>query len=180
MENKNLIRDKMKILKQQVPDFQKTENAKIVFKKIESLTEFKIAKTILLYWSLPDEMPTHNFVEKWSNSKQVLLPALDGEEIILKQFISQKQMTAGKWGILEPNENECFSEKIDLVVVPGVAFDIKKNRLGRGKGYYDRFLTKINTFKIGICYDFQLIESVPANYKDVKMNAVITPSEFIR
>jgi 5-formyltetrahydrofolate cyclo-ligase len=180
MENKNLIRNKMKIMKLQVPDSQKLVDANDVFKKIELMTEFEMAKTVLLYWSLPDELPTHDFVEKWCNSKQIFLPVLDRDEIIVKQFSSQKQMTAGKWGILEPNEKKCFSEKIDLVVVPGVAFDIEKNRLGRGKGYYDRFLSRINTFCIGICYDFQLIKSVPVNSHDVKMNAIITPSKFIR
>ena len=82
-------------------------------------------------------------------------------------------------GIWEPNLTETFEGNIDLVVVPGVAFDTKKNRLGRGKGYYDRFFKKKRTIKIGVGFDFQLINSVPVNSWDKRLDMIITPSTTI-
>ena len=81
------------------------------------------------------------------------------------------------FGIDEPIGNVYDNpEKIDLIVVPGVAFDKKNNRLGRGKAYYDKLLKTANTFKVGICFDFQLIDSVPVDKYDIKMDLVISDS----
>jgi len=81
------------------------------------------------------------------------------------------------FGILEP-EGESFTElqDIDLIIVPGVAFDKNNNRLGRGKAYYDKLLNYVNCHKYGVCFDFQLVPNVPADQHDVKMDKVITDS----
>jgi len=79
-------------------------------------------------------------------------------------------------GISEPDLDKIFEGKIDLVIVPGIAFDWQKNRLGRGKGYYDRFFETNQLLKIGVCFDFQLIETVPNSEHDICMDIIITPS----
>jgi len=70
--------------------------------------------------------------------------------------------------------DEIFEGKIDLVIVPGIAFDWQKNRLGRGKGFYDRFFEKNNLLKIGVCFDFQFLETVPHSKHDIKMDIIVT------
>jgi 5-formyltetrahydrofolate cyclo-ligase len=175
MKDKIQIRKEIKDLKQDFPENQKQEEANAVFLKIESFPEFIHAKTILMYWSLPDELPTHRFIEKWSNCKQIVLPAIQGDKMIIKTYSSTNLMKISLLGISEPDLDEIFNGKIDVVIVPGIAFDTLKNRLGRGKGYYDRFLERNNLLKIGICFDFQLLETVPYSVLDVKMDIIVTP-----
>ena len=86
-----------------------------------------------------------------------------------------------QFGILEP-VGEIFEayNLIDLMIIPGVAFDTSLHRMGRGRGFYDRLLSVAETVKIGICFDFQLVERVPVEEFDVPMNNVITPNGFVR
>jgi len=176
MNDKILIRTEIKNLKQRFPEAQKQAEADIVFDKIETLPEFQNSKTILMYWSLLDELPTHKFVEKWSRSKQILLPAIQGDEMMVKRYSSSNKLKQGLLGISEPDLDEIFEGKIDLVIVPGIAFDWQKNRLGRGKGFYDRFFEKNDVLKIGVCFDFQLLETVPNSEHDICLDIIITPS----
>ncbi len=149
---------------------------------IEQLPEFKKAKNILLFWSLPDEVFTHNFLEKWHKQKCLLLPAVNGDELELKHYEGGGKLQAGAFGICEP-QGKLFTEwdKIDMALVPGVAFDCNQNRLGRGKGYYDKLLPKISGTKIGVCFPCQLVESVPCQEWDVKMDFIVSfPSALHR
>lgn len=136
---------------------------------------FKQAKTILLYYSMKDEVQTHSFIEKWSKCKQIVLPAVVGKELELRIYTSTQELSIGELNILEPI-GETFIEysQIDLAIIPGVAFDKKGNRLGRGKGYYDRLLPRISAPKVGICFSFQLVDAIPSEEFDVCMNKVIT------
>lgn len=176
---KNILRQKVRELKSQITEVQKQKDADSVFNKIESLLEFKKAKTILIYWSSSDELPTHAIVEKWSCEKKILLPSVQGDDITIKRYDIKQKMTKGILGIWEPEISENYNGKIDLVIVPGVTFDLKKNRLGRGKGYYDRFLKHTKAPKWGIGFDCQLISSIPTNKQDVRMDKIITPTQII-
>lgn len=151
--------------------------------KLETLPEFACAKTILLYHSLPDEVFTHEFAEKWKDSKTVLLPVVIGEELELRIYTGKQDLAIGAYGIEEPAGTP-FEEfnKIDFAIIPGVSFDASCNRLGRGKGYYDRLLPKLTSaYKIGICFSFQVCEQIPIEEFDMGMNAVLTEKEiFIR
>lgn len=175
-QNKKRIRQEIKELKMQMSEAQKQMDAEAVFRKIELMPEFIQAQTVFMYWSLPDELPTHAYVEKWSESKQILLPAIVEDNLILKNYVSRSKMKSGMLGILEPDEHEGFEGKVDLVIVPGIAFDEQKERLGRGKGYYDNFLKSNKSFNIGVCFDFQLIDSVPVTPDDIRMDKVVTPT----
>ena len=78
------------------------------------------------------------------------------------------------YSILEPIGEEFIDiDKIDVVIVPGIAFDKENNRLGRGRGYYDKLLTTANAIKVGVCFDFQFFDRIPTEEFDVKMNYVI-------
>jgi len=146
-----------------------------LFTHIESLEIFHQAKTVLLYYSLKDEVNTHFFIEKWGERKTILLPVVDGEKLLLKIYKNNNDLKIGAFGIKEPI-GKIFSdyEKIDLAIIPGVSFDEKGNRLGRGKGYYDRLLPNIKAFKIGVCFDFQVNCKIPTESHDTKMDMIIT------
>lgn len=144
--------------------------------KLEVHPTFIKAKTILLYYSLPDEVQTHTFIEHWKNKKQIILPVvINDTELELRRYTGQKDLSKGAFGIEEPI-GETFEEfeSIDLAIIPGVAFDKQGNRLGRGKGYYDRLLPKIHAPKIGICFGFQLTDKIPTDPHDYPMDEIIT------
>ncbi len=146
-----------------------------ILANLEAHPAFKKAKIVLLYHSLEDEVNTHKFIEKWSLHKQIILPVVVGNNLELRPYTGDSGLKIGAFGIEEPT-GMIFKdyEAIDLVVVPGVAFDHAGNRLGRGKGYYDRLLSHIPAFKIGICFPFQFIENVPSEPLDIRMDTIIT------
>ncbi len=155
------------------------ENASVaVFSQLEQMTDFINAETVLIYWSMSSELPTHSFIEKWSKKKTILLPSVKGNGLRMKKFVSADVLVEGETKTKEP-KTENYTGKVDLAVIPGIAFDKKKNRLGRGKGYYDRFLSKKEIPKYGVCFHFQLLKKVPTSRKDVKMDKIITPKRII-
>jgi 5-formyltetrahydrofolate cyclo-ligase len=176
---KQQIREQIKELKKQLSHFQVREESAKVFDKIESMPDFQLYKTILIYWSTTDELPTHEIVKKWSKTKVILLPSVSGENLTLKKFCSEGQLKKGELGICEPETNEIYSGIIDLVIVPGIAFDFVGNRLGRGKGYYDRFFSERQIPKWGVAFDFQLLPTIPVNENDIRMDKVFTASKLI-
>ncbi len=177
MESKKELRKYIASLKishknSTLPDFQSVK----VLAALEAHPAFRAASTVLLYHSLEDEVDTHQFIRKWSNVKRILLPVVIGNDLELRLYTSPNDMTMGAYGIEEPT-GEVFTNyaAIDFIAVPGVAFDRKGNRLGRGKGYYDRLLPRIpSACKAGICFPFQLVEEVPAEPFDIRMDTIIT------
>lgn len=143
---------------------------------LEAHPAFRAAHTVLLYHSLPDEVYTHDFIKKWSDKKQILLPVVIGDDLELRIYTGLEELATGSYGIEEPT-GELITDysSIDFIAVPGVAFDRHGNRLGRGKGYYDRLLPHIpSAYKVGICFPFQIVEEVPADTFDVRMDEIIT------
>ena len=143
--------------------------------QIEEHPRFKEADTILMYYALPDEVRTQKFVEKWHQTKRILLPVVVGDLLELKIYQGKESMKEGAYHIDEPT-GPTFTDydEIQLTLVPGVSFDRHGNRLGRGKGYYDRLLPLLHSYNIGICYDFQSREEIPTEEFDRPMNEVWT------
>lgn len=142
---------------------------------IEQNEYFKKAQTVLCFWSLPDEVNTHDFIQKWSKEKVFLLPEVIGEKLVLHKFTDIESMKIGEFGISEPT-GELFSDykKIDLCLIPGLAFDNEGGRMGRGKGFYDRFLPQTNCHKIGICFPWQIVPKIECAPWDIPMDEVIS------
>lgn len=143
--------------------------------QIEKHPRFLEAQTILMYHSLADEVQTHAFVEKWYQTKKILLPIVRGDILELRHYTGKDCLRTGAFGIEEPEgENFTAFHEIELSLVPGVSFDKQGNRLGRGKGYYDKLLPQLQSYNIGICYQFQARESIPAEPFDKRMDEVWT------
>jgi len=175
-EDKKRIRREIRTLKNEVSLEEKTSRSKIILDKAELLPEFISAKTVMLYWAMVDEVQTSDFVVKWAASKRVILPCVNGSDLDLRVFRGEEDLIAGEnFGIPEPS-GQLFTDyaEIDLILVPGVAFDIDNNRMGRGKAYYDKLLSSLNAYKLGVCFDFQLLDSVPTDEHDIKMDQIVT------
>jgi 5-formyltetrahydrofolate cyclo-ligase len=143
---------------------------------LEANEHFLKAKTVLLYHSLPDEVCTHDFIYKWCDKKLLLLPKVVGDDLELRIYRNVSELAIGSFGIAEPT-GKLFTDydKIDFVAVPGMAFDKKGNRLGRGKGYYDRLLPLLtNAYKAGICFPYQIVDEVPVEPTDIAMDICIS------
>lgn len=137
------------------------------------------AKTIMAYYSLPDEVNTHSLIDDLvSEGKMVLLPKVMGADTIeLRRYIGRDDLQEGVYHILEP-VGKPFTDyaAIDLILVPGLAFDAAGHRLGRGRGYYDRFLhSRVGFYcvKIGVCFDFQKVDEVPVDAFDIPVDMVV-------
>lgn len=133
--------------------------------------------TILLYNALPDEVPTQALMgELVAQGKTVLLPCvINDTDMELRRYTGPQDLQTGSFGIQEPT-GELFTDydTIDVAIIPGMAFDAEGHRLGRGKGYYDRFLSRVPLlYKIGLCFSWQLVDQVPYDEHDIKMDEVI-------
>lgn len=176
---KNEIRRKIKSLRMMLNEEEKRNAAEEVFSRLESNAAFQLAERILMYHSLPDELSTHAFLSKWNRRKQFFLPRVNGVDLEILPY-DESRLELGSFHIEEPSGNNVTDpDEIELVIVPAVAYDRKGNRLGRGKGFYDRFLKTTKATKIGIGYEFQLIEEVPSEPHDVGMDIVITQKSTI-
>lgn len=150
-------------------------NSSALLEQIERHPRFIAANTILCYYSLADEVHTHAFVEKWHTSKKILLPVVKGDILELRHYTGKSCLQVGAFDIEEPvGENFTRYEEIELGIIPGMSFDRSGNRLGRGKGYYDKLLPLLPTYNIGICYRFQALEEIPTEPFDRKMDEVWT------
>ena len=145
---------------------------------LEAHPAFRAANTVLLYHSLNDEVDTHEFIRKWSNKKRILLPVVVGDDLELRIYTGPENMSiCGVYGIEEPT-GEAFTDyaAIDFIVVPGVAFTAAGARMGRGRGYYDKYLSQsgFRGVKAGVCYAHQLVGELPVEPHDVFMDYVVT------
>lgn len=134
------------------------------------------ARVVALFSPLPDEPRIWPLVEDLSKSMAVLLPRIEGDVMNFYCY-SPESMSSGAFGILEPVGGEPVAPyEIDVMVVPGVAFTSGGGRMGRGKGFYDRYMSRndFRALKIGVCYAEQLIESIPMEPHDIKMDFVVS------
>ena len=140
-ERKKQLRKQIKEAKSRQLKEQLMKNSSALLKQIEEHPHFITSKTILLYHSLGDEVQTHDFVEKWYQTKKILLPVVQGDILVLRHYTGKDCLCVGAYHIEEPGgENYTDYDEIELGIIPGVSFDRQGNRLGRGKGYYDPFL----------------------------------------
>ena len=172
--DKKELRAQIRELKKQHTKEQLLEQSEKILAKLEQHPDFVRAERVMLYSALPDEVQTQAFLDKWHLKKQIILPTVVGDDIIPVEYAHDTRFAVGDFNILEP-QNEPYRGDFDLIVVPGVAFDKDGNRIGRGRGYYDRFLSQhLDVKRIGICFDFQLVDKVPTEPFDILMDEVIS------
>ena len=174
--NKNIIRKQGLLTRKNISN--KKELSRVIVDKLLNSDIYQKAKVVALYYSLPMEVDTKELINKSLTKKEVLLPKVIKDKMIFIKINSKTKYIESNFKVLEPIGKE-YHGNIDLIIVPGVMFDKKMNRLGYGKGYYDKYLSKKNIYKIGLCFNDQVIDILPCEKHDIKMNMIITEKEKI-
>jgi 5-formyltetrahydrofolate cyclo-ligase len=147
--------------------------------------EYRQARIVVVYASIHNEVDTEMVVQTALDSgKKVAFPAVVGHELIFRQVKTGSSMKSGAFGIMEPCP-DCrvfMPDEVDVFLLPGIAFDLKGDRIGYGKGYYDKTLHRLEDKGklVGLCYDFQLVDEIVAEPHDVKVDLIITEKRVVR
>ena len=176
--DKSQLRNEIRLRKRQFTAQQLYEMSLPAIQRLLAHNRLREARTIMLYHSLADEVYTHTLIDTLLLGRHtVLLPRVTGEGTMeLRRYDGPASLAPGAYGIMEP-AGSLFADyaTVDLAIVPGMAFDSKGHRLGRGKGYYDRLLPLLpDAYKIGLCFKFQIVGSIPADSHDVGMDEVLS------
>lgn len=196
--NKNELR-KLFLKKRQVfTPFKKPADLKI-FQNFIHLPIVKKAKTICFYVSKKGEVDTQELIKYYlsetisfgiatlraqsQKGKRIIIPKVVGKELELYEIRSFSDLSPGTFGILEPKSSSSKSlvlnSQVDLFVIPGLVFSTSGQRLGFGKGYYDRLLKNTKGFKLGLAYSWQIVDKLPEEKGDIKVNAILTEKGII-
>ena len=165
---------------------EQRKKTKEIKEKLFNLKEYREAKSVLFYVSYNGEVFTHDMIKEAMKNKRVVVPISNKEDhsLSLSELKDWDDLKVSSYGILEPEKSKIRQisvDDVDLIIVPGVGFDIYGNRMGHGKGYYDRLLEKAKgkTF-IGLAFEFQIVDKIPTNKHDVPVGMIITEERIIR
>ncbi|MBI1969273.1 5-formyltetrahydrofolate cyclo-ligase [Candidatus Woesearchaeota archaeon] len=151
------------------------EKSEKIMRKLEQWKEFQRAKVVMFYVSKGKEVHTHTLFKTWLEKKIVCVPYVANEEMFVSRIDGFEELEKGSFDVLEPVKiKPVLRNDIDVVLVPGIAFDKRGYRIGYGLGYYDMFLKGLQAKKIGLAYKFQIVQKIPKEPHDVKMDKVIT------
>ena len=178
--NKKVLRSQLLEKRKNISQEDRDKKSKIIIDKLMSTLEYKNATTIMAFASFGTEVDTHDFIKKsLANGKRIILPISIKEDrsLFLQEISNFDELKPSTYGILEPEKKINFDKnKIDLVVVPGVAFDHRGYRMGYGGGYYDRFLSSLNnkTKIVAINFEELYVYRVIISKYDMKVPVLIT------
>lgn len=182
-QEKEIIRKLLKWLRKGLSQKERISKSKQIRDKILSLPLFKKAHTVMFYVTHDAEVDTLPLLQKALNlQKHVVVPTIKNTKRILPVKVDTYDFVPGHYGIPEPKNKSrgVAPEEIDLVIVPGVAFDESCKRIGYGGGYYDVWLRNFSPQQtIGLAYDFQVLESLPSNEKDIPLGMIVTEKRII-
>ena len=161
------------------PEEVAADSARIC-EQIEQMSAFREAHTVLIYYPVHNEVDLRPLLNKYQDQKTFLFPVTHRHSMEARPYDGEDMMRKGRYGVPEP-QTPTWHGEIDVILVPGVVFDQHCHRIGRGGGYYDRFLRKqMSAKKIGVCYSFQLKKhAIPHGLFDRKMDRVVTPQQTI-
>ena len=174
---KNQLKESILKKRNSLPKDEIIEKSKQIEKNLLNLEYYNKSKTIMFFVSFNNEVNTHELLKKALKDKTVVIPKVSHHEIEPSVIISLDNLVpSGKFEILEPIETMKIAYKnIDLILVPGIVFDKEGHRIGYGSGYYDKFLHKVpKAIKIGLAFDFQVIDKIPREHHDVPVDLIVT------
>lgn len=180
MLTKSQIRSKILLRLKTQKEADRERKSRLIKNKLFKIKEFVKAKTVMFYVSFDGEVNTQDMIEGARRSGKIIAVPVIGRD---RQFLSAcllgcgAELKKGPYGVDEPAVKRPVKlEDLDLVVVPGIAFDKKGNRLGRGRGCYDRLLSKLkpDTVSVGLAFDFQILPSLPAGPRDLGVDRLLS------
>lgn len=184
MYDKAEIREKNKQLRKSMSLDETKRLSDISSEIFLSSVFFKNASCIMLYMPLGNETDTSEIISRaFEEKKRVVFPITDNVSGVITPFYADENtlFEKGSFSVLEPRSNIAADiSEIDVVLVPGIAFDMSGSRVGFGKGCYDKLLKNTDAIKIGYCYSFQLCEKIKSDKYDVRMDYIITENGIIK
>ena len=186
MESKKDLRKRILSIRNNMPGEDVVNNSRIIRDKIIGLDVYKQSKVIFIYMDFKNEVMTSDLIKHMlSEKKRVVVPYTDTISTVLipSEITGESDLKLNSFGYSEPKKVSPVNiEEIDLVIVPGLVFDKNLNRIGFGKGYYDRILNKLKASarKVAVAHDFQVLEEIPAEEHDVKMDMIITEKSIMK
>ena len=171
-EIRRQVRQRIKLLSAQ----QRECAAERIFGRVEAMDSFHQAECVALFASMGDEVPTDGALAKWYGHKRVVVPRVEGDIMRFYDY-TPESMQQGAYGIMEPmGESEVKVDAIDLIVVPARAFTAGGARLGRGGGFYDKYMSQpeFRAYKVGIAFDCQIFDELPIDSHDILVDEVVT------
>ena len=176
LSDKRKVRQAVRAEIAKLPTEERATLSSQIFSKIATLKEVEEASVIALFVSLPDEPQTADFIEQLLlQNRRVVVPRIEGE--VMNFYDISEGVTSGAFGIMEPVATTPIApSEIDVMVVPGVAFTQHGARLGRGKGFYDKYLSHngFRAYTVGVCYPCQLVEELPTEEHDKLLDLVVS------
>lgn len=185
MTSKGAVRTEMRRLRERLAPADREEWSRRMREQLWTLEAFARARRVLFYAAGGGEVETRPLLERWiEGGRKVILPLVEGEGMILVEVDGLEDLAPGYRGLLEPRLDRrriVPREAVEVALVPGLAFDLEGNRLGRGGGHYDRTLARIGpkALKIGLAFDFQVVDRLPVEARDIPVDLVVTESRMI-
>jgi 5-formyltetrahydrofolate cyclo-ligase len=183
---KNQIRKQLILKRKNLTRDEVLEKSSIIKNKLFDLKDFKQASTVLFYVSYNNEVNTHKMIkEQLAGEKTIVVPITDkkNRSLTLSKLNDWNDLSVGSYNILEPKKGkitEINIDLLDLIIVPGVGFDMKGNRIGHGKGYYDNLLKNSKrTTSIGLSFEWQILKSIPIQNHDIPVDKIVTEKRII-
>lgn len=182
---KKILREKYLALRLEKSEAHLLEISKKIIDNLWTVPEFMCAETIMVYVSFRSEVDTLPLIKTLlKQKKRVCVPLCNSSDCSMtaREITEFSDLYSGSYGILEPKETTPVVSKndIDFIIVPGCVFSLDGHRIGYGKGYYDRFLGGTDAYTCGLCYDFCLLKTLPAEETDVALDMIITQNSIIK
>lgn len=181
LESKKDIRHRVLEARKEISPLEWQKATEGITAAVTSHMRFREATDIYCYVDCRKEAGTRQLIEEaWRLGKAVWVPKVDGAEMNFYAIHSFEELTRGCFGVLEPDEGKAADGKDGLVIMPGVAFDIRRGRIGYGKGYYDRYLRDHpGLHTIAAAFDLQIVEEVPQEEEDIRPQLIITETRTL-
>ncbi len=185
LEEKKNIRKNVRAARRKISDEILKKNNTLIEQNLYTTTEYAEAKILHIYISsFNSEVNTFPIIDSFLKNKgKVIVPIVNKEKEILfhSELKTLNGLEKNKFKIWEPVEKYFIGADIaDLIIIPGVAYDKKGNRIGHGKGYYDKFLSNVNTPKFALAYDFQIVDDIPVTNNDIPVDVIISEKTIFR
>ncbi|MEG2738452.1 5-formyltetrahydrofolate cyclo-ligase [Clostridium sp.] len=181
---KNELRKEMIKRRNEINNVEKIKMDNKIIETFINTIEYKKCKQIFIYIGFGSEINTKKLIEHaLEDGKEVYVPKVIKKDMVFIRIDNLENLVTSNYGILEPigDKSDFDVDKLGIVIMPGVVFDKQGNRIGYGGGYYDKFFNNnsINARKIALVYDFQIINAIPSEEHDIKVDSIMTEEKLI-
>ena len=180
MEAKGNIRKEVFARRRAATQEEIQEKSRMIYEKITALPEFLDADCFFAYMDFKKEVMTRDLIEKaLQMGKTVAVPRVEDDDMVYYEIKDFSTLKSGYFGIMEPDGGKVCTREEGFLLVPGVAFDPARHRVGYGKGFYDKYLIKHQQYRtLALAFEFQVVDSIPTDSYDIRPDGIITEETY--